>query len=385
MPAQVARQDVIDVVAALVLCALTVIEVTSSAPDGSRSLDSLGVVLLLLQTLPIAVRRRYPIAVIWLTGLSVTGYAILGYPTTIGGIGNVVAFYTVAVRLGRKPSGISLAIASVCIVIGSAVTVANGWIPAEILAWNLVAYLVTWVVADTVRGRRIRAAEAEALAASEAREREDRARLAVAEERTRIARELHDVVAHHVTVMVVQAGAARRSLDSSPEDAREALAAVESVGRTTLEEMRRILGVLRAGPDDETLQPQPGIDRLPALLDQTREAGLPVALTVEGAPRTLPPGIDLTAYRIVQEALTNTLKHAGRASATVTLRYKPDSFAIEVADDGRGAAALATYADGHGLVGMRERVGVFGGRLDAGPRPSGGYAVRAVLPLDGAA
>ncbi len=378
-----ARQDVIDVAVAVVLCAAAV-AIAASTTTGSRGLDVIGVALLLLQTLPLAVRRRFPIAVIWLTGLSVTAYVVLGYPGSIGGFGNVIAFYTVAVRLGRKASGVSIAIASVCIVVGASVSFATALIPPQILAWNLIAYLGTWIVADTIRGRRIRAEEELVLAAAEAREREDRALLAVADERARIARELHDVVAHHVTVMVVQAGAARRSMDSSPADAREALAAVESVGRTTLEEMRRILGVLRAGPDDETLQPQPGVDRLPALIAQTRDAGLPVDLAVEGTPRALPPGIDLTAYRIVQEALTNTLKHAGRASATVRLRYEPDRFAIEVADDGRGAAALPGDAGGHGLVGMRERVGLFGGRLEAGPRASGGYAVRAVLPLDGA-
>jgi signal transduction histidine kinase len=211
-------------------------------------------------------------------------------------------------------------------------------------------------------------------------EREERARAAVAEERTRIARELHDVVAHAVSVIVLQARGARHALDSEPAEARGAVDAIETTATGALAEMRRLLGMLRA--DDETLAlaPQPSLAGLEALAAQVREAGLPVELQVEGEPRELPPGIDLSAYRIVQEALTNVLKHAGpRASARVLVRYGDDQVEVEVADDGAGEANAET--GGHGLLGMRERVTVFGGAFESGPRPDGGFAVRAYLPL----
>ena len=211
-------------------------------------------------------------------------------------------------------------------------------------------------------------------------EREERARAAVAEERTRIARELHDVVAHAVSVIVLQARGARHALDNDPNEARDAVDSIESTATGALAEMRRLLGMLRA--DDETLAlaPQPSIAGLEALAEQVREAGLPIELRIEGEPRELPPGIDLSAYRIVQEALTNVLKHAGpRASARVLVRYGEDQVEVEVADDGSGDSDAES--GGHGLLGMRERVTVFGGAFESGPRPDGGFSVRAYLPL----
>jgi signal transduction histidine kinase len=201
----------------------------------------------------------------------------------------------------------------------------------------------------------------------------------VVEERARIARELHDVVAHSVSVMTVQTGAVRRLLTPDQERERETLLAVERTGREALNEMRRLLGMLRATDEAEGLAPQPSLRQLDTLVEQVREAGLPVELKVEGAPVDLPPGLDLSAYRIVQEALTNALKHAGPARATVAVRYGPDELELEIADDGRGAANGT--GTGGGLVGMRERAALVGGRLEAGPRNGGGYAVRARLPL----
>jgi signal transduction histidine kinase len=211
------------------------------------------------------------------------------------------------------------------------------------------------------------------------REREVAAREAVVEERARIARELHDAIAHNVSMMVVQAGAERRVLDESQGSTRDVLGTVEQIGRNALTEMRRLVGMLRTDEDDP-LAPQPGLGDLQTLVAQVREAGLPVELQVEGEPRELPVGLQLSAYRIVQEALTNALKHAGDARATVRVRYADDSLELEVVDDGVGAQAVVT-SGGHGLVGMRERVALYGGRFEAGRRPTGGFTVRVLLPI----
>jgi signal transduction histidine kinase len=231
-------------------------------------------------------------------------------------------------------------------------------------------------------GSRERALEAHAAALE--REREEKVRIAAAEERARIARELHDVVAHSVSVMVVQVGAARGILDTEPETARDSLLSAERSGRQALAEMRRMLGILRQRADGDGLAPQPGLARVDGLLERARAAGLEVELRTEGDPRPLPPGLDLAAYRIVQEGLTNAVKHAGPASARVVVRYGPDRLDIEVRDDGRGPVERSGDP-GHGVVGMRERVALYGGTLDIGAAEGGGFAVRACLPLDLAA
>jgi signal transduction histidine kinase len=214
------------------------------------------------------------------------------------------------------------------------------------------------------------------------REREAREQAAVAEERRRIARELHDVISHSVTVMTVQAGAARMLLAEEPERAREPIVSVEETGRQALADIRHLLGILRPREGELALSPQPGLAHLDALLGQTRDAGLPVELTVEGERQAIPPGVDLAAYRIVQEALTNTRRHAGPGRAFVALRYRPEALELAVTNDGRVRARGAE--GGHGLVGMRERTALYGGDLEAGPRPEGGYEVRARLPLEAA-
>lgn len=211
------------------------------------------------------------------------------------------------------------------------------------------------------------------------RERDLAAREAVVEERARIARELHDAIAHNVSMMVVQAGAERRVLDGATGSTREVLQTIEQIGRDALTEMRRLVGMLRAS-DGDTLAPQPSLGDLPRLAAQVSEAGLPVQLEIEGERRQLPLGVELSAYRIVQEALTNALKHAGDARATVRVRYSPDQLELEVVDDGAGSLAAVT-GGGHGLVGMRERVALYGGRLDAGRRGDRGFTVRVILPI----
>jgi signal transduction histidine kinase len=201
----------------------------------------------------------------------------------------------------------------------------------------------------------------------------------VLEERTRIARELHDVVAHAISVIVLQARGARHALATEPADARGALDSIEETAVQALAEMRRLLGMLRESDDEVALAPQPSLAHLDELVAHIREAGVPVDVHVEGAPRDLAPGVDLSAYRIVQEALTNALKHAGPTRARVVIRYGEDSIQLEVEDSGKGGAT--TQDGGHGLAGIRERVELFGGDLESGPRSNGGYAVRATLPL----
>jgi signal transduction histidine kinase len=243
--------------------------------------------------------------------------------------------------------------------------------------------LIAWVFGDSMRYRRAYYTNLEDRAARLEAERDAQAQIAAAAERARIARELHDVVAHNVSVMVVQADGASYALGSDPDRARQALAAISATGRQALAEMRRMLGVLRRNEDgtEPGRAPLPGIGQLGELLEQTRATGLAVSFTVEGVPQPLPDGAALAAYRIVQESLTNTRKHGGpRATAEVTLRYLEDALLLRITDDGRGAAAVSDGA-GHGLTGMRERVAVYGGWVQAGPCPSGGYHVAALLPL----
>jgi signal transduction histidine kinase len=267
-------------------------------------------------------------------------------------------------------------------------------VPARFGALLVIAPTVAVGVA--IRLWRRRAGEsAERLRLAE-QEHEAETRRAVALERARIASEMHDVVTHNVSVMVVQAGAARRVLDSSPGDTREALLAVEASGRTAMAELRHLLGLLAPAGETEpdsaeaVLTPQPGVARIPALLSRVREAGMPVELSVDapaGSPRALPPGIDLVAFRVVQEGLTNVMKHAGQTRTIVRLEYRPQDLLITVSDDGpppgsRVGPEAEPGPGARGLIGLRERIAVYGGELDAGPRPGGGWRLTARIPLE---
>ncbi|MEU4999827.1 sensor histidine kinase [Streptomyces sp. NPDC021622] len=257
------------------------------------------------------------------------------------------------------------------------------------MVFQMVPFALAWVLGDSIRTRRAYLAQLEERADRLEKERAAQSKVAVAAERARIARELHDVVAHNVSVMVVQADGAAYVLDSAPEQAKQALETISGTGRQALAEMRRLLGVLRTGEHQESGEyvPQPDVEQLDELIEQVRTAGLPVDFKVEGTPRPLPSGVELTAYRIVQEALTNTRKHGGEnTGASVRLVYFDDGLGLLVEDDGKGAPH-ELYEDGgadgsgHGLIGMRERVGMVGGTLDAGPRPGGGFRISALLPL----
>jgi signal transduction histidine kinase len=250
---------------------------------------------------------------------------------------------------------------------------------AEALPITFAALAPSWLAGDFLRGRALESArQAEAMEQA-LREHDEIVRAAAAEERRHVARELHDILAHAVSVMVVQAGAARQVLRTSPEQAEEAMLAVEATGREAMTELRQFLGALS---DDEAagVAPQPGIRELDTLVERVREAGLPASLEVDGEPRSVPPSLDVAVFRIVQEALTNALKYAGLATTLVRLRWEPDRLQVEILDD--GPAGGGQPGSGRGLVGMRERASLVGGTLEAGPRVGGGYAVRAWLPLD---
>jgi signal transduction histidine kinase len=245
--------------------------------------------------------------------------------------------------------------------------------------WVTIVFGIAWLIGFAFGGKFKEAEEARERARRAEREREERARLAVADERARIARELHDVVGHSVSVMTVQASAVRRLLKPEQEREREALLVVEQTGREALAEMRRMVGVLRRPEEAPALAPQPSLEHVEKLVEQARESGLPVELKVEGEAVQLPAGVDLTAYRLVQEGLTNALKHAKAEHAEVLVRYADGHVELTVSDDGPGGGG--GDSGGHGLVGMRERVSVYGGELEAGPRPEGGFQLKARLPV----
>ena len=244
--------------------------------------------------------------------------------------------------------------------------------------WPAMVFGICWAVGFGLSHKFREAEEARERATRLERERAEQARVAVAEERARIARELHDIVGHSVSVMTVQAAGVRRLLDPDQDREREALMVVEQTGREALAEMRRLVGVLRRPEEAPALAPQPSLEHLGKLVEQAREAGLPVELRVEGSPVQLAAGLDLTAYRLVQEGLTNAIKHARAQSAEVLVRYHDGHVELTVTDDGSGDGG--GESGGHGLVGMRERISVYGGRLEAGPQPEGGYRLHARLP-----
>lgn len=335
-------------------------------------------------TIPLRWRKEAPRLVLGLVVAgSVFGWAFSrgsgGFASATAWLGWLIAFYSVG-AYSERTRGLKAAAAAGAVVLGMAVAdVVAGFQSVGDYFGTFGFLAATWVLGNSAGILRARGRELEDQTARLEREREEKARLAVAEERARIARELHDVVAHAVSTMVIQAGGARQLVRTDPADAEQSLLAAERTGREALQEMRRLVGLLRERGEQLALSPQPGMAELEQLIEQTRTAGLPVELTVDGEARHLGAGIDLTAYRIVQEALTNTLKHAGPARARVTLRYRTRELEIEIADDGRGENG---HEPGHGLVGMRERVMLYGGTLRTGPAEHGGYSVRARLPLD---
>jgi signal transduction histidine kinase len=323
----------------------------------------------------LVLRRRHPLvplfaglAVIELDNTAIKGLAEAGV--------FLVAFIVVLYSVGRWARGWSLAVG--CAVAAVAIPLA-AIEPGQPVGFADIAFFLVFFGAPLVAGRlfRLRSERERVLVDEHASHTAE----AIADERARIARELHDVVAHAISVIVLQARGGRRMLDEDPAETRVALDAIERAGEQALGEMRRLLGMLRLADERAALTPQPGLGRLGELAAEVTAAGLPVDVRVEGDVVELPPGVDVSAYRIVQEALTNALKHAGPARATVVLRYVPDELELEIADDGAGTGDGGGGGSGQGLVGIRERVGFYGGELAAGPDPGGGFRVWARLPV----
>jgi signal transduction histidine kinase len=354
------------------------------------------------RTVPLAIRRFRPLTAFW---LCLAACLLVSLPGTLKGaagtitvdlIALVPAAYS-AVTHSRYRVAALLSTPAVLVVL----VVRGLWRPPignyTMLATLLVFVMVVLTVGNAARLSRRRAGESQARLLRLTEEQDHTTRQAIGHERARIARELHDVVTHNVSMMVVQAGAARRILSASPDEARSALLAIEESGREAITELQHMLGLLTqpGAPEDAArvtalLQPQPGLGQVRPLIDRVTATGLPVELRVSGTPRALPPGVDLAAYRVIQEALTNVIKHAGKTSATVTLDYRDDALVVEVTDNGtpgetaarhRGAPGAPTsMPGGHGLLGLRERVVLYGGDLDAESQPQGGWRVRARFP-----
>ncbi|MEZ5124069.1 MAG: sensor histidine kinase [Solirubrobacterales bacterium] len=378
------RSRLFDVMLALAFVTIAQMSVWTSWSDEQGRFDgpvAVNALLALVFTAPLAWRRRAPLAALttMMAGLLVQVLLVEPAAPFFGGyIPVLIASYSVAAYapLRRALIGGAVAVIGVLVVTLSVEQLSS---PSDV-AFDVIVVAVIWLVG---RGMHVRAAHAAALSdhvRALERTREQEAHEAVMRERARIARELHDVIAHSVSVMGVQAAAAEQVLTLDPERAREPLRAIQNGAREAIAELRLLLGVLRNGDDAPTLAPQPGLAQLGPLVEQMRQSGLPARLTVEGDPQRLSAGIELSAYRIVQEALTNVLKHAGAADASVTIRHGWTALELEVVDTGSGGRD-GTRA-GHGLIGMRERVALHGGTITTGPEAAGGYTVRARLPLD---
>jgi len=374
------RTYVVDLLIALLLiAAMLEVLVGRDSPDAPRTTLWFVLPAIAILVLPIIARRWFPFAPAahWLlaAGISFVDWRLIPFAISIFVVGLVAAFLLGNLR-DPLQAGIGLSL-----VMGGPATVVYK-IPghtAAMLIFIPLEFAISWVAGFALRERAEQAEAAEVRASLAERERDAAARIAVAEERVRIARELHDIVAHAVSVMVLQVGAVRHKLPDALAEDSDALRGVEQAGRTALAEMRGLLAAMRRDGEEAELTPQPGLDGLDSLLEEIGRAGLPVQLHVDGEPVALPRGIDLSAYRIVQEGLTNALKHARASNAEVTVRYRPDELQIEVRDNGEGSST--SNGLGHGLVGVRERVKIYGGQMSAGSANGSGFILSTRLPL----
>ncbi len=364
------RAAAVDGGVALVLAVLAQVELWADGPW-----TPFLAVIAVIGTAPLAFRRRFPLAVVLAVMTSVAALAARGtdYFTVAQLVAMMLAVYSVGAHAGLRRAAAGVAVA-VGVGVGNSVLAADRPELGDVV-FPAILLSVPWGAGRALRLWRRRTAELERLTEELAHEREERAALAVAAERARIARELHDVLTQAMNVIVLHAEGAEEALDHDPALARRPLRRIQDTGREALSETRRMLGVLHA---DEPLQPLPGTADLPALVDLVRSTGLDVRLRAEGAARPLPPVLELSVYRIVQQALTNTLAHAAARKVEIVLRYGADCLEVTVTDDGAGGVP---GSGGHGIAGMRERAAVFGGSLTAGPGPSGGFVVAARLPI----
>jgi signal transduction histidine kinase len=379
-----AKTYAVEVVIALLVLVGMVDTVLRSISAGSPNtslwfaLPAMGILAIV-----IVARRRFPFAgpaAYWLlaAGIAFVDPILLPSAESFFAVGLATAFLLGNVRDARKAGiGLAVILASTAIL----VTQIPGHTTAEVYFIPL-DFAICWFAGFVLRESADQTEAAESRATVAEHDREADALRAVIEERTRIARELHDIVGHSVSVMTVQTSGVRRLLRHEQEQEREALLAVERTGREALAEMRRVVGALRDPEGGPALAPQPSLSRIDTLVAHARETGLPVDLEIEGEPVPLPAGVDLTAYRLVQEGLTNTIKHASAKHADVRVRYDGDHVEIEVSDDGRRVDGRPSSTARHGLVGMRERVAIYGGELEAGARAEGGYRLRARLPVE---
>jgi signal transduction histidine kinase len=369
------------IAAAAAECALEVVLRDDPARE-PRTTPWFALPAIALVVLPLLARRRFPFAAPVAVWLLAAALSFVDGRLVVFTVGVFVAGMAAAFLLGNLRDPLQARIGLAAVLSGAAIVVYNDprHSPGEFV-FIPILFAILWLAGFALRERAAQAEAAEERATHAERERESAARIAVAEERARIARELHDVVAHAVSVMVLQVGAVRHNLPAALEEEKDGLRGVEQAGRTALSEMRRLLGAMRRDGDDLELAPQPGLGRLDSLVEEVGRAGLPVRLHVDGEPTPLPRAIDLSAYRIVQEGLTNVLKHARASHADVTVRYGPDDLHIEVRDDGEGGSA--SDGVGHGLVGVRERVKIYGGEMSAGPANGGGFVLSTRLPLGG--
>jgi signal transduction histidine kinase len=360
----------VDAAIAAVVGLVTIVSVlVADSNDPGESLTATGVALLVAQCVPLVWRRRDPLAVTLVVVAAGVAYGIAELPDPAIMFAPVLAVYTLA---AHQPRAITVPWALAGVAVGAIGLAVSRDADAADVAVNYFVFVTAWVAGDTVRSQRERVALVDA-------QREEEARRAVADERVRIARDLHDVVAHHLSVIVVQAEAAQEVLATRPDRAGDAMGTVADTARTALGELRLVVGVLRS---DGGRAPQPDLDAVDDLVASVRQAGLEVAVRTEGEPRAVGGVVGVAAYRVVQEALTNVLRHAAAGQAEVALAYGDDALVVTVSDDGRGGRVPdPDRPGGHGLAGMRERVTVLGGSLDAGPRAEGGFAVRARLPL----
>ena len=356
--------------------------VNRDAPDAPTLPLALSLSIEAGLTLILLARRRFPFAAPAGTMIAGAVFSFVDGALVTFTFAGFLAALAAAFLLGMLPDrrqaliGLGITVIAIMVVIGNDPNRGSGDV-----FFTPLLFLAVWLAGFGL-GRKLEQAQAaEERAARLELQRETEARAAVTEERARIARELHDVVGHSVSVMTVQASGVRRLLKPEQEREREALLIVEQAGREALAEMRRLVGVLRRPEEAPALAPQPSLQHLDRLVEQARDAGLPVEVQIEGEAAELPAGLDLTAYRLVQEGLTNAVKHAKATRAEVVVRYGPDTLELVVSDDGRGSSDGSSESGGHGLVGMRERVAVYGGELEAGARPEGGYTLHARLPL----
>jgi signal transduction histidine kinase len=376
------RPPLVDVAIALVLAVVTAAGpvLTADRQDGRDALDALGLALLVAGSLALIGRRRYPVPTFAVTFACTLTYVLLDYPMGPIWFPMIVGLATMVMTGHRTAAIVAIAGGFVAFTWGPWLTGAEDEAPPLVNVVGLAAWLLVLLsVSEVLRARRGRAEAA-------AHAQEEEALRRVSDERLRIARELHDVVAHNISMINLQAGVALHLIDEQPEQARTALSAIKDASKEALVELRSVLGVLRQVDEDAPRDPAPGLARLPDLVTQANAAGLDLTVTTEGTARPLPTSFDLAAFRIVQEALTNVSRHAGPAAkATVRLTYGQDHLDLEVVDDGRGAAEpTPSLGSGNGLTGMRERAESLGGTFEAGPRPGFGWRVRARLPLPAA-